>query len=668
MRKIALLIAVLLLLFPLHPAKRLTVEDFLKISEVSQLQVSPDGSLAAFTVKKPCLCKNTYRYFIYLLDLKSGKVRRFTSPGKDFNPKFTPDGKLAFISTRSGKPQLYEIALDGGEARKITDFPTGVNDFVYSPDGRYILFSSDVPENYGSLQNLKKAAEKFEQRSNVIITERLFYRYWNSWRAGLRSHLFLAERSGKVLKDIYNKAVDIPPLDLGSLHDFCFSPDGKKIYFVANTDPEPACSTNNDIFIYDLEKGTVEKFTTNPANDNEPRFSPDGRFLAWKAMRRPGYESDQYDIYLLDLKTGKKTNLTANFDRSPYYFVWSPDSRYIYFIAPDRGYRPIFRVEVASGKLERVVEKVYASYLQVAQGKLVFVNEAVNRPKEVWAYCLKHRKLHKLTGINDAVVKDIVMNPLEEFWFKGARGDKVHGFIVKPPFFDPSKKYPAVMLIHGGPQGMWGDDFHPRWNVSMFASPGFVIVMVNFHGSRGYGQAFVDSINKDWGGKPYKDIILGMRYALKKFPFIDKARLAAAGASYGGYMIDWIEGHNPGLFKALVSHAGVYDLTSMYGATEELWFPEWEFGGPPWRNPSLYRKLSPSSYVRNFSTPCLVIHGMKDFRVPYTQGLQFFTALKRRGVEAKLLLFKDEDHFVKKPRNRLLWWKEVLGWLEKHLK
>ncbi len=652
-------IFLILVLAGLVFSKALKFEDFIKVSQIRDLQVSPDGETLAFVVSIPSLKENRNLSFIYLMDLRSGRYWKATFSGRDFSPRFTPGGDLAFLSARDGKVKIYLLPRRGGEARVILNFAADVTDFRFSPDGRYILFSADVPPDYKDFKDLREKLKK-KEKQRWFSTEKLFYRVWNQWREGLYSHLFLATKDGKVVKDLMkglNK--DCPPLDLGTSHDFIFADGG--VYFVMNPDPEPALSTNNDIFFYDLKTSSLKKITQGRGNDAGPVFTPHG--LAWLKMRRAGYESDQTEIYI---KTEKgERNLTASLDRHIVDFLWG-DGKF-YFTAYDQGYHPIYSVDL-QGHVRKVLEKVYAKSLVYSKGRLFFTNEAVDRAQEIYSLDLSSGKLRRLTSINAEALKGVEMKPMESFWFRGANGDRVQGFLVKPPDFDPDKKYPAIMLIHGGPQGMWGDDFHPRWNISMFASPGYVVVMVNFHGSKGYGIKFTDSINRDWGGKPYKDIILGMQYALEKFPFIDAKRVGAAGASYGGYMIDWIEGHNPGIFKVLVSHAGVYDLPSMYGATEELWFPRWEFGGAPWEAAKTYRKWSPSSYVKNFKTPCLVITGEHDYRVPYTQSLQFFTALKEMGVEAKLLFFHDEYHFVVKPKNRQVWWREVISWFDEHLK
>ena len=659
--KRAILFFILSLL--LFPARRLEFKDFIKVAQIGNLTVSPDGGRLAFTVSVPCMKKNRNLSYIYMKDLKTGEVWRFTGSGKDFAPRFSPEGELAFLSARDGKTKIYIVPKEGGEPRVLLEFVTDITDFRFGPEGKYIVFTADVLPNYRDFKDLEAKLKK-KSEGRWFQTNKLFYRVWNTWREGLYSHVFLASRDGKVIKDIMKgMAKDSPPLDLGSSHDFFIA--GGKVFFVMNSDPEPALSTNNDIYAYDITSGRIKKLTTGRGNDAAPFVGPCGKHLVWLSMKRPGYESDQTEIKKMDMETGKVDTLTLSLDRHIVDFVHGKEI--LYFTAYDEGYHPIYSVN-SKGEVKKVLDKVYAKDLVYSNEHLYFTNEAVNKPEEIYSLDLKTGKVERLTNINLPKLRDVEMNPLEAFWFKGARGDRVEGFVVKPPFFDPKKKYPTIMLIHGGPQGMWGDDFHPRWNVSMFAAPGYVVVMVNFHGSKGYGIKFVDSINRDWGGKPYVDIIKGMREAIKRFPFIDKNRIGAAGASYGGYMIDWIEGHNPGIFKVLVSHAGVYDLPSMYGATEELWFPRWEYGGAPWEVKKTYEKLSPSSYVKNFRTPCLVIAGEHDYRVPYTQSLQFFTALQEMGVESELLFFHDEYHFVVKPKNRKVWWERVIGWFDRHLK
>ncbi len=439
-----------------------------------------------------------------------------------------------------------------------------------------------------------------------------------------------------------------------------------------NTDPVVAISTNNDVYLRDLRSGQEKNVSAdNHGADANPVFSPKGNYLAYLSMRRPGFEADKKDIILYDLKTGARRNLTAAFANTIGSFVFAADEKAIYFIASESIYEPVFKLQIASRKIEKIVPAVNANSLSLtADGKsLVYLVQNVAMPQEIFKYDLRRRQQTQLTRFNQEHFKDVLMNRAETFRFQGAKGETVEGFLVKPPFFDASKKYPLVFLIHGGPQNAWTDDFHYRWNHSLFASPGYVTAAINFHGSPGYGQAFTDSISGDWGGAPFVDLVKGQQYLVENFPFIDAGRIVAAGASYGGFMINWIAGHSDEFkypFRCLVSHDGIFDSRSMYYATEELWFEEWEHGGTPWQS-ALYEKWNPANSVEKFKVPMLVVHSEKDFRVPVSQGLMLFTALQRRGIKSEMLYFPDENHFVQKPQNARLWWRTVFAWIAENI-
>jgi len=669
--------------------RAITVEDLWAMGRIGDLRLSPDGRWIAYTVTFYSMEENKGNTDIWLISTEGGQPRRLTtSPAYDGHPTWSPDSrKIAFISSRDGKSQIYVISLEGGEAQKMGDIPTEVTGVEWSADGTHLAFTTRVYPDAPTLQQTAaRDAEKARSPVKARLIDRLLFRYWNHWLDEKRRHVFIMPIEADTLWDITPGDYDSPPIDLGSHRDYAFSPDGQEVAFVRNVDPVVALSTNNDIFLVPVTGGKPRNITaSNKANDNQPVYSPDGRYIAYRAMRRPGFESDQYDLWVYERATGKRRNLTPKFDRSVGEIVWSPDSRTIYFNAYNEGRCSIYAVSVegmpvkgvptkgvpARGQGTGVRQLVYEHFntrLAISPDgqTLYFCQQAINRPYEIFAYDLSSGAIRQLTFTNQELLAELEMNPAEYFWFKSYDGTPVHGLLLKPPFFDPSRKYPLVYLIHGGPQGMWGDVFHYRWNAQMFASPGYVVAMVNFRGSRGYGQKFCDAVSKNWGGGPYRDLMAGLDYLLKTFDFIDEQKLAAAGASYGGFMINWIAGHT-GRFKCLVSHAGVFDQMSMYGATEELWFPEWEFDGNPYERPRLYDRWSPSRYAKNFKkyrTPTLVIHGERDFRVPYTQGLQMFTALQRMGVPSKLLFFPDEDHFVTKPQNARLWWKTVLGWMD----
>lgn len=656
--------------FATHPIQ---FEDMFAMGRVADPQISPDGKWIAYTVTYYNIDDNSRNSDIFLVSADGKYHRQLTySEKSDFSPRWSPKGgELAFLSTRNGSPQIFILSMKGGEPRQVTRIPTGVNEFIWSPDGQHFAVATDVFPDAASPEESAKMEEKQQAQggSGREITG-LLYRHWNHWREGKYSHIILVQRNGEFVRDLTPGAFDTPPISLGSSHDFVFSPDGKTLCFVKNTDPIVAISTNNDLWTTGISEVNHRKVTTGRGNDAAPLFSPDGRYLVYLSMKRPGFEADQKDLMLYDLKTGSVKNLTGSLDRSVSDFAWSPDGKKIYFYVPHHGRHRLYQVKVTSGAPKLLLDNHYITALRVSpNGKfLVLARQAVNYPTEIYRFDLKSGKLRQLTYTNKKRLAELNMNPLEDYWFVGAKNDSVHLLMVKPPDFDPNKKYPLISLIHGGPQGAWGDDFHYRWNAEMFASPGYVVIMINFHGSRGYGQSFCDAVSRNWGGYPFEDIMIGTHWAAEKFSFIDKNRIGAAGASYGGFMINWIEGHNEdGLFKCLVSHDGVYEQVSMFGATEELWFPRWEFNGYPWEEGSLYQKWNPANFVENFRTPMLIIHGEKDFRVPYTQALQLFTALQIQGVESKLLYFPDEDHFVQKPKNARQWWKNVHGWLAQYL-
>ncbi|MBN1155559.1 S9 family peptidase [candidate division KSB1 bacterium] len=645
--------------------KTIDADDLFAMRRITELDISNDGRYASFTVTRFNMQDNSQNRDVWIVNLNNGDVKQLTThPKNDYHAKWCPvEAKIAFLSNRDGSPQLFIIPAFGGEAQKVTDIESGINDFDWSPDGQYIAYTSEInpsSENVSSLPG--KDAE--ESKVSAKIIDGLFYRYWNYWLDGKRSHLFLYDIKEGTSIDLSPGDHDTPPLDLGSDNDFTFSPDSKEIAFVRNIDRVVAVSTNNDIFTTSIEGGTPLKVTENKATDNHPIYSPDGKYIAYRAMATPGYEADQYDIVVLERESKEKTNLTDEFDRSIGSFEFSPNGDYIYFNAYNEGRNVIYRLRMKDKKISKLITDNYNSEFRLAKnGKMiVFLSESINLPAELYVSDANGRGIKQLTHFNKDELNRLVMNDVEDFWYASFDERRVHGLLLKPPYFESDSKYPLILLIHGGPQGMWADQFHYRWNAQMFAAQGYVVAMINFRGSRGYGSEFCKAVSKDWGGGPYQDLMTGLDYLIDKYEFIDREKLAAAGASYGGFMINWIAGHTD-RFDALVTHSGVYDQRSMYGTTEELWFPEWEFGGTPYENPELFEKWSPSNYARYFKTPTLVIHGANDFRVPVTQGFQMFTALQRNNVPSRLLYFPDEDHFIRKPQNAKLWWRTVHEWI-----
>lgn len=543
---------------------------------------------------------------------------------------------------------------------------------VWSNDGNHILFVSDVYPDCPT-QDCNKERDEAAEKSLVkakIITE-LMYRNFDHWRGDKRSHLFLFNVETKEYMDLTKESPnDVPPVDLGSANDYSFSPEGNEIAFTMNTDKVLATSTNNDIFIIKKDSGYPYKLISkSKGSDSQPVYSPDRKYIAFTSMARAGFEADKKSIMLYNRTTGELKNLTEKIDLTAGGIIWSPDSKFIYFDAPNEVNNSIYKINITTAKHEIIVKDGGNTGLILSPDgqTLFFKKQKSTMPYEIFSVDAKGGEPKQLTFVNNDLLSQLEMNPIETFWSDGAKGAKVQSILVKPPFFDPNKKYPLIFLIHGGPQGHWADDFHFRWNTQLFASKGYVVVAPNPRGSQGYGQKFCDEISRDWGGKVYTDLMNACDYAIKNYKFIDPKNTFAAGASYGGYMINWIEGHT-NRFNALVSHDGVFNLESMFGSTEELWFPIWEYGAPYWNDRTDYEKFSPHRFVKNFKTPMLIVHGGNDFRVPEGQAMELFTALQLMNVESKFLYFPDETHFVQKAQNARLWWNTVFDWFEQYKK
>jgi dipeptidyl aminopeptidase/acylaminoacyl peptidase len=657
--------------------KPLTFDDFISLGRVSNPRLAPDGRHVVFVVEYQSRETNKGNRDLFMIPIEGGKAEQLThDAATDTDPRFSPDGKwIAFRSTRSGESQIWILPTAGGEAWQVTTLSTGAAHPMWLPDARHIIFTSSVyPDCEDDACNAARIKAKEESKVKARIYDDLFYRHWDEWMDGTRSHVFITSIDGDDARDLTPGSTHFPTAALGSSHDIAVSPDGNEICVAASPNQNPERDINNDLFVIRIDGGTPEVVTTNKANDNHPVYSPDGKHIAYRAMARPGFEADKYRLMLFERATGKSIDIGAEladeYDRSVASIAWSPDSKHLYLTCGDRGHVSLFRVDARSGKVKQLTKKAYVSSLRVGpKGRqLVFLNQTSAMPYEVFRSSTDGSSMKQISHINDETLASIDMNPLEEFTFAGAGGTDAHGFLLKPPGFQPGRKYPLVYLIHGGPQGAWARNFHARWNYQMFAAAGYVVAAVNPRGSTGYGQKFTDEITQDWGGKVYEDLMKGLDHVLATYgSFIDDQRIGAAGASYGGYMINWIAGHTD-RFTCLVNHDGVYNFTSFFGTTEELWFPEWEFGGTPYANdPREYEKHSPHTYAKNFKTPMLVIHGGKDYRVDPSEGYQVFTALRRQGVPARFLYFPDEGHWVLKPLNAELWWKTVHEWLAEYL-
>lgn len=656
-----------------HP---ITFDDLIKLHRIAEPQVSPDGKWVAYTVSTPDLEANRGASNIWLVPTAGGAEVQLTQSGHDSSPVWSPDGKtLAFLSSRSGDSQVYLLSMEGGEAHALTKISTGADLVKWSPDGKTIAFTSSVyPDCKDDDCNSKRDAEKEKSKVKAHVAEHLLYRHWTHWNEGKRAHLFAIPADGSAApRDLtFGANYDVPPDERGGLGDIDFSPDGKEICFTAVTDKMEAISTNGDLFVVPVAGGEPKRITTQPGFDGNPVYSPDGKYIAYHAQLTAEYESDRWRAMLYDRQTGKNENLSEGFDRSTEELAWSPDSKTIYFTAENETQKPVYAMAARAGaEPKKIVPDTHNSAISFSHdGKtLVFGRASLTMPAEVFASASDGSNARQLTHQNDAILAALEMNAPETFWFDGAEGTKVQAMLIRPPKFDASKKYPLLVVLHGGPQTMWSNAWGYRWNPQVFSGAGYVTLMINRRGSTGYGQKFTDDITNDWGGKAYVDVMNGVDYTLKKYSFADGTRMAAAGGSYGGYMADWIATHS-GRFKAIVSHASVYDKTSMW-ATEELWFEEHDMQGTPWTNPESYKKWSPSTYageLGKFKTPTLVIAGERDYRVPYTQSLEFFSALQRQGVPSKLVVFPDEGHWVLKPQNSQFWYKTFLDWLATYVK
>jgi dipeptidyl aminopeptidase/acylaminoacyl peptidase len=698
---IVLTFAIAAQIFAQAPGRRaFTFEDMMALKRISSPVVSPDGKWVLFSAVDVDLAANKKTTHLWVVSLAGGESRQLTNdPAGEDRGRWSPDGKhFLFVSARGGSQQVWDADFDPasgtvqGTPHQITNISTEADGALWSPDGRNILFTSEVyPDCADDVCNKTREEERAKSKVKAMIFTRLLYRHWSTFRYPKRTHLFVVPAAGGLARDLTPGDHDVPPFSLGGQDLYAISPDGKEVAFTSNIDEVEAISTNNEIFVVPITGGTPKKLSTSPGGDSTPLYSPDGKWLAWRMQKRAGYESDRFRLVIYNRQSGQIENLTENFDQWVETMAWSPDSKSIYFTSENKGEAPIYHIDIAApNQVHELVRGTNDEVMVSPDGKtLVFSRMSVRAPTEVYKAKIEECAIHpqmcestaatilpthrspnsgaeQLTHLNDAVLGRVLMPPMESFWFTGAGGTKIQGFVLKPPHFNAGGTYPVEFLIHGGPQGQWGEEWSYRWNAELFAAGGYVVIMINPRGSTGYGQAFVDGVNGDWGGKPYIDLMKGLDYAEKNFPFVDKNRECALGASYGGYMINWILGHT-NRFKCLVSHDGMFNTQAAYGSTEELWFPEWEFRGTPWTNRELYRKWSPHLFATNFKTPTLVVHGQLDYRLDVSQGFELFTTLQRLKVPSKMLYFPDEGHWVLKPQNSQLWYNTVNGWVSQHI-
>jgi len=671
-KRLSIVVMALFFAIPLFAQKRaFSLDDYYAVKSVGSPQLSPDGKTIAFTVTEYDLRDSTKDGQIWLMASDGSNLRQLTSNDETVShPRWSPSGKsILYVAKDSitDKKQSYSINVDSREVTQLTSFAMGVSSPSWTPNGKSLVFTSRVFPEAGANSEQNKTIQEDMDAGPVKahMTDDLLYRHWTFWKDGKRKHTLVKNLDSGDLTDLTPGQWESPRFDLRGANGYDISPNGKELCYVSNHDKEPQSSTNGDLWIVQIGGGKAQNITSdNPAYDGNPQYSPNGRYIAYRMQKKPGYESDLYRLAIYDTKTQKRTILTEDFKNWVSAFQWAPDSKSIYFTAPYHGHYPIYNIDLKSQKIAKLIDGVYTRGFEVSpNGKMLyFASTAVDQPTEIFSAKSNGKNQTQLTMINKDLMQSVDFRPVESGWVKSTDGSKIQVFIVKPHNFDPSKKYPLILNVHGGPQGMFGDSF--RGDYQIYPGSGYVVAFSNPHGSVGYGQPFTAEISGDWGGQVFNDL-MAVVDSLETLPYIDKDRMGAMGWSYGGYMMDWFEGHTT-RFKALASMMGVYDLTSMYGATEELWFPEWDLKGKPWTS-DLYQKWSPSSYVKNFQTPCLVITGMKDFRVPYTQSLQFFTALQEMNVPSRLIIFEKDGHWPDFLDSMPLYYNAHLDWFHKYL-
>ena len=666
--------------FSVAAAEGLTIETLHSLDRVDGPTASPSGDKVAFVLREADLEGNRGDANIFVLDLTDGaEPRRLTdAPESDSEPQWTSDGEtIFFLSSRSGSSQVWRQSASGGRARQVTDYPVDLATFRLTPDGEQIVFAAAIYPDCGNLQcTADRLAEKEGSLETGMLYDSLFVRHWDSYKDGRRTMLFAAPidgrraKAGEPIRLMGDLVGDVPSVPFGGRDAFVVSPDSKTVFFsMRKAGPNEPLSTDFDIYAVAANGGEEPTLLTEgmDGKDRTPVLSPDGDTLAFTSMARAKYESDQTDLVVVNLESGEMRNLTEGFDRSVGEPVFTPDGQSVIFTAGDTGTHPIFKASVSSGEVTRVTEGFKASAPAIAGDDLVFVEVALDRPADLYAISLGGGEKRQLTQVNAVALADVEMGAYEQFSFDGAEGNTVYGYVMKPAGFEDGDRYPVAFIIHGGPQGSYSEGWSYRWNPQIYAGAGYGVVFIDFHGSTGYGQDFTDSINGDWGGKPLVDLQLGLAAAVERNEWLDGDQVCALGASYGGYMINWIAGNWPDRFDCLVNHDGLFDLRSFYYSTEELWFPEWDFSGPYFENPELYERWNPVAHVEKWKTPMMVIQGLKDYRVPPEQSFAAFTALQRQGIESQFLIFPDENHWVLKPQNSVRWHREVLDWMDSYI-
>lgn len=650
-----------------HP---FTVNELVTLQRIGAPVPSPDGNWIVFSLRSTDLAGNKGLTSLWIIHADGTAQHQLTfPPGNDAEPCWAPEGSAVYyLSTRSGSSQVWKTPLSKGEAVQVTDLPLDLANLKCSPDGKTLAFSMEVfpTTSYEETALHLKAIE--EQNSSGKVYDTLPIRHWDSYEDGRRNHIFVMPLSTGIPVDVMKEMeADSPSVPFGGAEEYTFTPDNSGIVFsAADTGREEMWSTEHSLYLAPIS-GTSPPVNITPDNRawvTQPVFSPDGNTLAYLAMTRPGYEADQYRIMLRSWPDGEKREIASSWDRSPSSLIWSADGNTLYVTAMDRGNSALFAIDTGTGNVETLVENGYVSSVSTLKNSLVYNRANQTSPADIWTIDSDGNHAKQITQVNHDQLAQMRMGEYEQFSFSGWNNERVYGYVVKPVDFNLSKKYPVALLIHGGPQGSFADEFHYRWNPQVYAARGYTVVMIDFHGSVGYGQAFTDSIQGDWGGKPLVDLQKGLNATLDKYPWMDGERVSALGASYGGFMVSWIEGAWPDRFRCLVMHDGVFDTKSMYFSSDELWYEEWENNGTLWENPEAYSRFNPADHVADWKTPMLVIQGGRDYRVPETQGFGAFTALQRNNIPSKLLYFPDENHWVSTPENSILWHDTVLDWLD----
>jgi len=650
---------------------RFGAQDLVRLQRISDPVAAPDGIQVTYTLRSTDIAANKGRTSIWLVENRKHAVaRRLTDPLVSANSSaWSADSRYVYyLATQNGTTQIWRISPTAGNPEQITHLPLDVGSFRLSPSGDVALVSLEVYPDCADLACSHQRLETVSKSaSSGMLYDHLFVRHWDTWGDARRAQLFSLPIDGHSPPiRLTDGSGDVPSKPFGGREDYGFSPDGKQVVFslrvAGKTEP---WSTNFDIYTVSVEGGTARNLTAgNPAWDGQPAFSPDGSTLAYVAMDRAGFEADRFHLVLLDLKTGVKQALTQNWDRSITSFAWQPNGKALIAATDHLGQHPLWSIDAITGRAAAITGAGKVESFSIGTGKVFYTLSTLGSPADLYAVGLSGGKATQMTRVNDSILAQRKLGEYEQFNFEGWNHENVYGYVVKPPEFKRHQKYPVAFVIHGGPQGSLGNSWHYRWNAQSFAAAGYAVVMIDFHGSTGYGQAFTDSISKDWGGKPLDDLKLGLDAALKEFPWLDGEHMCALGGSYGGFMVNWIAGQWPDRFKCLVSHSGIFDQRSMYYSTEELWFNEWENGGAEFQNPKGYAQFNPVDFITRWKTPTLVIHGQLDYRVPYTQGVSVFTALQRRGIPSEFLFFPDENHWILKPANSVLWYDKVLSWMD----